>query len=560
LKYDSRVIKNKNNVIFLTLIVAFVTSSIVITPWLNVDSIVVPKLVIIFGAAMYLLPFLVLNRHLLFSKKPIKILVILSLLMLSQMTLVMVTTSSPLEQQLFGKTGRGLGFLSELSFIIFLIASALFIQIDNLSYFRTGMLFAAIISSIYAILQSNGLDFFDWYTKTNGIIGTLGNPNFQSAFAALALAPSLSLFNRQSLKSSFSSIIFTTILAYTIYICRSTQGYIISFIIIFTNLALLLFYKRKALFAGLSVIIVVALFFTIGGILNSGPLASILYKYSIKSRFEFFRTAISTIKDNPLFGVGLDSFGDYSTIYKSAQDAAGVNEYTDSAHNYFLNYAANGGLLLVTLYILITLLALASFFKIQQKTGRFSKEISMLFAMWLGFQAQSLISPSTLPINLIGMILNGMLIGLFTWSGGGGDSAKKLSNFLIRPFALFFLFLSLIITYPYFNVDRLQLKSLNTNDANLAIKSALSYPQSSVRYQRIGTKLLESNLGVQALDIGRAATKFNPNSIPAWGLILANSTATVSERRYALEQLIRLDPYDTRIREFEKLFNQEFSR
>jgi hypothetical protein len=288
------------------------------------------------------------------------------------------------------------------------------------------------------------------------------------------------------------------------------------------------------------------------GMLNNGPLASILYKYSVQSRGEFFRTAISTTKDNAVFGVGLDSFGDFSTIYKSAKDAAGVNEPVDNAHNYFLNYAANGGILLALLYIAITVLALISFFKLQKQVGKFNIKLSALFSAWVGFQAQSVISPGTIPIILNGMILNGVLIGL---SARGLISDQKLAlNYnLFRPFSYFLVIMSLLITYPYYNVDRLQLKSLNTNDGLLAIKAATSYPESSLRYARIGTKLLESNLGKEGLEVGRAAVKFNPNSISAWGLILANSTAPLQERQFALKEILRLDPYNQKIREIESV-------
>jgi hypothetical protein len=109
----------------------------------------------------------------------------------------------------------------------------------------------------------------------------------------------------------------------------------------------------------------------------------------------------------------------------------------------------------------------------------------------------------------------------------------------------------LIVTYPFFNADRLQLESLKSGDALLAVKCAKMYPQSSVRYQRIGVKLLESNLPEQALEVGRAAAKFNPEAVSAWALILANSTAPIQERKLAQREILRLDPYNDEIRKIE---------
>ena len=545
-------VKNKKNSAFLILTASSLVVTLILTPWVNVDSLVIPKLVVLFSTAMYLLPFIFINFKSFLSQRPLKFLFALSGLMILQMILVMIFSSAPIEQQVFGKTGRGLGFLTEISLLIMMLAAASYAEINKIHFLINGMVLSAVITSVYSIFQKNGLDFVDWYTKTNGIIGTLGNPNFQAAFAAIAIVPSLSYFFLKSIKSKIFSVFIFSILIYVIYLSQSTQGYLIAVLSVVVSILIYLWYKNKSFFVISAIFAFIAGMVTILGILNNGPLASILYKYSIKSRGEFFRTAISATKDNPVFGVGLDSFGDFSTSYKSAKDAAGVNEYFDNAHNYFLNYAANGGISLALLYVAITVLALISFFKLQKQVGEFNIKLSALFSAWVGFQAQSVISPGAIPIILNGMILNGALIGLSV-RGLISDQKLALNYNLFRPFSYFLVIISLLITYPYYNVDRLQLKSLNTNDGLLAIKAATSYPESSLRYARIGTKLLESNLGKEGLEVGRAAIKFNPNSISAWGLILANSTAPLQERQFALKEILRLDPYNQKIREIESV-------
>jgi hypothetical protein len=69
-----------------------------------------------------------------------------------------------------------------------------------------------------------------------------------------------------------------------------------------------------------------------------------------------------------------------------------------------------------------------------------------------------------------------------------------------------------MICFPYYNVDRMQVVSAKTGNGELAMKSAFSFPQSTVRYSRIGDAFIESNLAPQALELGRAAAKFNPNA------------------------------------------------
>jgi hypothetical protein len=82
------------------------------------------------------------------------------------------------------------------------------------------------------------------------------------------------------------------------------------------------------------------------------------------------------------------------------------------------------------------------------------------------------------------------------------------------------------------------------------MKSALSYPESSVRFSRIGEALLKSNLLPQSLEIARAAVKFNPNAPASWGLILVNNSAPPEERERARKEIFRLDPFNKELRGF----------
>jgi predicted Zn-dependent protease len=49
---------------------------------------------------------------------------------------------------------------------------------------------------------------------------------------------------------------------------------------------------------------------------------------------------------------------------------------------------------------------------------------------------------------------------------------------------------------------------------------------------------------VQALEVARAAVAFNPNSFSGWALVLANDLSTLEEKKEALKQLKRLDPFN----------------
>jgi hypothetical protein len=110
--------------------------------------------------------------------------------------------------------------------------------------------------------------------------------------------------------------------------------------------------------------------------------------------------------------------------------------------------------------------------------------------------------------------------------------------------------LSFLVTYPLFNSDRLALQSIRTGNGNLAIVAAKSYPESVIRYSRIGSALLNSGLYSQSLDVARSAVKFNPNAVSAWILILVNESAPLSERQKAKNEILRLDPFNKEVMQF----------
>ena len=398
-------------------------------------------------------------------------------------------------------------------------------------------------------MQRFGLDVFEWETKTNGIIGTLGNPNFQGSFAAMALIPALVYFWGPR-TSRVYSLSFSLILIVTIIVCQSTQGYITALASISIYLLIYAWYKGKPLFYSLLILVFTGGLVALAGMLDKGPLATYLYKISVQSRGEMWRTAFNAANNNPFLGTGLDSFGDFSLFYRDQKSANGVAEFTDNAHNFFLQFAATGGYTLSLVYLAIILLSLYSFIKLQREKNGFDKNLVAVFSAWLCFQLQSIISPASISTLTWNFIICGSLIGLSVKSSTLNDSKFLKQKRLTKVFSYFFILMSFVITYPLFNSDRLALKSIRTGDGNLAIVAAKSYPESVIRYSRIGITLLNSGLYPQALDVARSAVSFNPNAVSAWILILVNESAPIAERQKAKDEILRLDPFNKEVKQF----------
>ena len=536
------------------LIVYFsILNSLIVTPFWNKDGMIIPKLMIMLSSSLYLLPIIIAHRESILNSRILKIATMLQCLLVAYSLLVIILSTAPLEQQIFGRTGRGLGLITIFSLAVVFIATAVLMQPNFENKIIFGIISSAFISSLYSILQSYGIDLLKWDSKTNGVIGTLGNPNFQSAFASMALVPSF-LYFWNNKKRRYLAIILFIFFSFTIFRTQSTQGIIAGFFSTYLVIAIFCWYKNKLIFWSIFLSGSLSAILAILGMLNMGPLSSYLYKVSIQSRGDFWRAAFNTANSHPIFGVGIDSFGDYFLKYR---DIIAANhsfaEYTDNAHNFFLEQAATGGYLFAFLNLLIVILVLFIFIKVQRNSKQFNSALVLLFAPWAAFQMTTVISPGNLVTMYWNAVISGAIVGLYKLmsvprvSSSTVKESKSTINTLTPVLLGIF---GIIFMLPAFNTDRMQLSAMKKGDANLVMKATTSYPESTIRYSLIGRELLDSGLTKQSLDISRSAVKFNPNSAGLWALVLVNPSATIEERLIAKEKILELDPLNTEVRNF----------
>jgi O-antigen ligase len=529
------------------IIISTVVTTLVATPNLNKDALIIPKVMALCVAALVIFPYVANIKKVRVNSKILRFTKIIIFLLVLQLIFVTLNSQAPIEQQIFGRTGRGLGLITLFSLLIVLAGCVIAVNQTNYKILVKGLAISGSLSALYAVFQSYGLDFFPWDSRTNGVLGTLGNPNFVSSFAAMSLIPTLVIVysnKRKTLLQIFSLLFFV----FTIYRAQSYQGYVNLILSISIFIAIWLWYKKKALLGLFLPLLATAAFLAVAGAVNKGPLAEILYKVSVQSRGEFWRSAVATANAYPIFGVGLDSFGDYSLMYR---DRAIINEYTDSAHNYLLDFAAVGGYPLSILYFLIVCLSFFSFFKIFKNSREFNSWVTALFASFLVYQAQSLISPISIPLILWGIVISGSVIGLAI----NTELDKNILNFKAQKKFHLLSATSVILVssllFPYFNTDRLQLNAMNRGDGDLAIKVSKMFPESVARYSTLSRALLDSGLPAPALELGRSAVEFNPNSAALWALILINPVAPIEERKSAKAKLLLLDPLNKEIINYE---------
>jgi O-antigen ligase len=531
--------KPERLVVYVAVIISLIFTSI------NFDALIIPKVALLFTLALYILPDLIAHIKEFFPDPKLVLLLIISIAIILQMIIVILLSEAPFEQEFFGRTGRGLGFSTFFSIAILILCMAIYSKINDSNFIIFWLSISGLVSSLYALTQRFGFDIFDWESRTNGIIGTLGNPNFQSSFTAMTLIPILVYSFSKSIKKVAVPVSFLIFIS-TLYFTQSTQGYVVLSVAVLIFLLLFTWYgKRRFFFPLLSSGLLVGAF-AIAGMLNKGPLAYYLYKASVQSRGDFWRSAFNAANANPVFGTGIDSFGDSFLIYRDRQKI----EMTDNAHNYFLEFAATGGYTLAILNLLIIFLTLFSFISLQKKLGKFDAKLSSIFCAWIVFQMQSLISPGTITLIVWGAILSGFFIGSNVRYVIDQDSMKKIESkprFLTQTASVCLLIVGLLIMFPLYKTDRDLKKGLALKNGDMVMSALTAYPQSSVKYNIFTQEFLKSNLLPQAVDLGRKAVKFNPNSVSAWALIFVNPQAPLEERISARDEILRLDPLNTEV-------------
>lgn len=318
---------------------------------------------------------------------------------------------------LIGETQRRNGFLSYLGLILVFLYASRSINLSNvIKVYKTGIIVGVILST-YGVIQINGGDFIAWDNPYNSMISTLGNPNFASSMLAVLVLLSLYGLINGGLSTSYKLLsvylVITALIA--IVASGSRQGLLVIFFSLIIYISALGYLKNK------SIGILVTLFSAVSGILallgmlQKGPLTSLLYKDSVSVRGYYWRAGIEMFKDSPLTGVGVDRYGAYFKEFREVGYPLkyGYEITSSNAHNTFIQLFATAGLFVGISYLALMFLILYSGISLIRTGDYQTKKVSLgLLATWLGFQAQSLISIDNIGISIWGWLLGGTILAI----------------------------------------------------------------------------------------------------------------------------------------------------
>jgi O-antigen ligase len=471
---------------------------------------------------------------------------------------------APFNQQFFGVNGRNTGFLAYVS-LVFLSLGASFASsskfLERIGYSTISI---GILSVFYGLLQTSGNDPIKWNNPYNSVITFLGNPNFASSSLGICSVAAFALMlggvKNLLIKGSLLILIVTSV-ALTL-LSKSQQGTLVFAAGSFAVLTIF-FLKHPKLQSKkiLSVYFIATLtvgFITILGMLNQGPLGSLLYKASVRQRGFYWNAAKEMILSHPLFGVGLDSYGDWYFAKRSA-NAAFLTPTTqsNSAHNIFLDIGATGGIPLFFINVALFVITFIAIFKLVKRHKTFEWQLAGLVGMWVAYQSQALISINQLGLGVWGWIFMGLIIG-YEYSTRPENAeniqqGKAKSNFAAKgrstqKFNLSIaggslgLLVGLTVAIPIFQADANFRTASGGSDANAVIAASAKQPEDLTRTLQLAEALYGNELKTQGNDLLNHILTENPRSYNAWLLRLNTSDKESAAWNEAKKQLELLNP------------------
>lgn len=404
--------QNVTSLLFKTIVTSCVTTTtIVITPILGHDPINIPKAVVLSLHGGALLALIFFDRGKIMQITPKWTLSLLFIFCIA-LFLPLLTTNSPINEQIFGTWGRSTGVLTYFWLIVILMAGINIGKNMLANYFRKILHRVSYFITGYMIIQYAGLDPIKWVTSAP--VATLGNINFTSALLGLAnISFSYEVIEKRNnflQKLHFATFFILNNLL--IWQSGSIQGvamwacglWIMLLLHSTVNFSRMLtaFYVLATVPIGLSCAF---------GFAGLGPLGNQLKQDTVLFRTDYWRAGIEMTKANPITGVGIDGYGDFYREFRDilAATRTGPQRISNTAHSVFLDLLSGGGLFLGGSFLVLFVLSIFLGAKVYLSTS--DKYKLPLIGINLGYFLFCCISINQIGVAVWGFLFLGILIG-----------------------------------------------------------------------------------------------------------------------------------------------------
>jgi O-antigen ligase len=489
------------------------------------------------------------------------------------LTVPLIFASAPLVQQIFGISGRNTGFLAYLFLAILFLGAATLPRESDYQAFPRAILIAGYGSAVVCILELLGINLMGAINIFGAIIGTLGNPNFVSAFSGMMTVGAFSLALNAELKVK-QKLVFVFLSATSLFLVvksKSFQGLGATFLGIFLVLLLFVFFKRQwIIFFSLIAAALMGGALIVAGLFEKGPLANSVYQYTLPIRVQYWQAGLKMLFDYPLTGVGLNSYGDW---YRYARDAdalitPGATVTTNVAHNVYIDFASGGGVLLLLAFTLLFGATLLHSAKALKKLGKFDALFTSALGVWFVYLVTAFFSIDQLGLAVWGWVIGGALIGIsrniLNITETAGEKGKKISvseklkliernetNALIPQLLVFLIFVGAVT--PAFKGDLDWAQARRSGQAQIIAEQVVKWPQDEIRYSNAMLSFLKSGLEGQAVSLTLRGTQLFPRSSVLWNYVYQNPKTPVEQRNIALAKLRELDPLNPAVIALKKI-------
>lgn len=468
----------------------------------------------------------------------------------------------------FGAMQRNDGVISYIALAGLSMAAMMSFTASDFRQIRWWILIVGSVLSVYGALQTFGHDPFKWVLLYNHVVGTLGNPDFFSGIVgAAAIASVWLVLVEDELPIRGAGLALLLCELFILKRCGSIQG-VAAFLLGLVILTIAkVWQKSRAIGIGLSAAIGLVSIPVFLGLLDKGPLSRFVYRGSFQSRVDYWHAALGMFKSHPLFGVGLDRFGqNYGQYAPQIQVVQGQG--TDNAHNVFLQLLATGGLLVVLPYLfLLAVIFVSAIRSIKEANGKTQIDLVALFSIWLALLFISAISIDNLGVAIWFWIIGGALYGITRHLHSNvsqselkpGKKPKRIaqdnSNLLAPIVSLVLTILLLILVVPAWRSSALLLNLQRQRSGWTetqyveSIRQAANVQSSNVQ---VRVQLADIALRVSAFDEGLSLIKSindqDPRSVDGNTL---GAIAYELTKKYELAipyrlRILQLDPWSTR--------------
>ena len=347
-------------------------------------------------------------------------------------------------QIFLGTYQRNLGLLAYLIFAFFFIIFAANKKLIVAEQFMHLLAILGALLTVIGYYQRNEALKISPAKAAVSVSTTLGNIDMAAAMLGMTATATIYLLLRSGTKKVLRLILIISYYGHynLLFDSPAKQGRVLMVLGSVLVIGFWLFSRKefwiRKLAIGYWIGIINVAILSVFSVFGHGPLRNLFLSesVSIEERIRFSKAAIAMARDNLLFGVGVDAFGDWFRRYQTLQDfeaikAAGAGN-VDNPHNVLMHMFATGGLPLLSFYVLLNAFVLYRsvilFSKFQDKYLA-----GGVFVVWIAFQAQSLVSIDQVSITSWGWIAAGILVGLSFISGTESNSKDQKSKILSTP-------------------------------------------------------------------------------------------------------------------------------